>query len=261
VENLPSASVAALFESVSPRLAGPVLAAMLPPAAARLIARMRDEHALALLSAAGTQTTVAVLRYISDPVRTRLLTTLPAATGLATQLLLGFPDDTVGAWTDPDVIAAAPAMSVRDALRALRDGDAPDADAIYVVDAMHRLQGEIALPILLRAPDASSLGHLLLPSALTLSPRMPIASVSNLTQWQRAATLPVVDHENRLLGILRRTRLAQAVRQNVPSERESRPGASVVGLLAGGYWVVVSGLASASLSLLPEVQRVQPGDS
>ena len=55
LETVPPAESAALFASLPARAAAPVLPAMLPPRAARVLGALDDEHALALLSAAGAQ--------------------------------------------------------------------------------------------------------------------------------------------------------------------------------------------------------------
>ena len=258
IESLPSAEAAALFETISPRLGAPVLAAMLPPAAARILARLDDEQALALLSAGNTQAAVGVLRHVAEPSRRRLLAGLPPATGVAAQLLLGFPDDAVGAWTDPDVVALAPGRTVAEALHGLKDSEAPEVDTVYVADAARHLQGEIALQALLRAPESTPLAALMHPAGVTLAAMMPIGSAVTLGAWQQAASLPVVDHDKRLLGVLRRSRLAQAARGRSRPGRAAETEASVAGMLAGSYWAIVSGLIGAALALLPHVRKVQP---
>lgn len=257
IEALPSAEAAALFESISPKLGAPVLGTMLPPAAARILARLDEGQALALLRAASTQATVGMLRHVPDPLRTRLLAGLPPASGVATQLLLGFPDDAVGAWTDPDVVALAATASVTEALARLKASDAPEVDALYVTDAARRLQGEVALQALLRAPESVPIAALMQPARDTIPAMMPIASALGLGAWQRAMSLPVVNADKRLLGVLRRTRLAQAARDRSRPGRNAGGDGSVAGALAGGYWAIVSGLITAALSLLPHVKRAQ----
>lgn len=258
IETLPAADAAALFESIPPRLGAPVLSALLPPAAARVLSRLDEAQALALLSAARTQATVGILRHVDEPARRRMLASLPPATGIAAQLLLGFPDDALGAWTDPDVMALAPNLSAAQALQQVRAAEAPEIDTIYLIDAARRLQGEIALRALLRAPEQTPVSALMQPVAVTLSAMMPIASAINLGAWQRAGSLPVVDHDKRLLGVLRRSRLAQAALGSARSGRGYEAQASVTGVLAGGYWAIVSGLVGAALALLPQVKRVRP---
>ena len=260
IETLAAGDTAALFESISPRLGAPVLSAMLPPAAARILIRLDEAQALALLSAASTQAAVGMLRHVEEPTRRRMLASLPPATGIATQLLLGFPDDAVGAWTDPDVIALAPNLSAAQALQQVRAPEAPEVDTVYVTDAARHPQGEIALQALLRAPEETPVAALMQPIAVTLSAMMPIGSAINLGAWQRAGSLAVVDHDKRLLGVLRRSRLAQAALGRARPARGYEGEASVTGVLAGGYWAIVSGLAGAALALLPHVKRVRPDE-
>ena len=257
IETLPGAAAVALFESLNARLAAPVLSAMLAPAAARILAQLDEAQALELLRAASTQATVGILRHIGEPRRTRLLARLPPASGVATQLLLGFPDDAVGAWTDPDVVSLAPGMSAAEGLEQVRASDAPIADMVYVTDTARHLQGEIALAVLVRAPESTPIAALMQAAATTVSAMMPVRAAVALGAWQDAAALPVVDHDKRLLGVLRRARLAQAVRERTRPVRAPHPEGSTAGLLGGGYWTIVSGLTSAALTLLPPVKRVR----
>jgi magnesium transporter len=257
LETVAAAEAAELLGTLSPRLGAPVLSAMLPPAAARVLSRLDEAQAMALLSAASTQAAVGILRHIAEPSRRRILASLPTATGMTAQLLLGFPDDAVGAWTDPDVIALTPNLSAAQALQQVRAADAPEVDTVYVTDAARHLQGEIGLPALLRAPEDTPIAALMQPPAITLSAMMPIGSAINLGVWQRAGSLAVVDHDKRLLGVLRRSRLAQAALGRARSGRGYEAEASVTGFLAGGYWAIVSGLVGASLALLPHVKRVR----
>src|SRR5262245_38461940 len=122
VETLSVADAAALFAAIPARTGAPVLTAMLTTAAARTLGALADEQVLALLTAAGTQTAVALLRHVSDPRRTRLIAGLPTVSALASRMLLGFPEDAVGAWSDPEVVALAPGTSAAHALQRVRQG-------------------------------------------------------------------------------------------------------------------------------------------
>jgi magnesium transporter len=233
---------------------------MLPPAAAHVLTRLEDAPAMALLRAGSTQAAVGILRHVAEPARSRMLAALPPATAVATQLLLGFPDDTVGAWTDPDVAALAPNLSAGEALQQIRAADAADVDTVYVVDSGRHLHGQIGLQALLRAPETTPLTALMRPAGSTLAAMMPIGSALTLGAWQHAGALPVVDHDRRLLGVLRRGRLAQATRGRMRAARPGAGEASVIGVLAGSYWAIVSGLVGAALALLPPVKRVRPDE-
>ena len=126
LEGLPAADAAALFASLPARAVAPALTAMLSPAAARIVVALEDTEALGLLTAAGVQGAVGILRHVAEPRRTRLIDGLPTVAALASKLLMGYVEDSVGAWTDPDVLALPGATHAAEALerwRALPGGE------------------------------------------------------------------------------------------------------------------------------------------
>src|SRR5688572_13241294 len=257
LETVAPAEAAALFASLPARAAAPVLAAMLPPRAARVLGALGDEQALALLSAAGAQGAVAMLRHVAEPRRTRLVEGLSTASALASRLLLGFPEDTVGAWVDPAVIGLAPSATVAEALERVRADPDAHAAEVYVIAADGRLKGAVALQDLLRAPSTSTLGALM-SDAPALPAAMPLAAALAHPAWRRAAALPVVERD-RLIGALRAATLEQALSLREASEH--RPGGTTLAAVAAaGYWDAVSGLAQLGLAALPRLQRILPED-
>ncbi|RPI43873.1 MAG: magnesium transporter [Betaproteobacteria bacterium] len=260
LEALPTAEASALLETVPERLGARVLGAMLPTAAARLLNAADEESARALLHDANTQTAVAILRHLPESARVRLISGLSPASALASQMLLGFPDDTVGAWTDPEVVTVSPNETVDAAITRVRAAPSSDPVQLYVVDAERRLLGSVTIHALLRAPTAGSLVQLMQPVAATLSVMMPLASARDLTMWERSLVLPVVDHDKRLLGVLRRSAVTQALRMRARPAIADAGAASVAGALAASYWGVVSTLAGATTALLPPVKRVLPDE-
>ena len=74
---------------------------MLPISGARCLEQLDDDQVTGLLRGAGAQAGVALLRYFGAERRSRLLAQLPTALTLAYELLLGYPEDSVGAWMDP----------------------------------------------------------------------------------------------------------------------------------------------------------------
>ena len=259
VEALPVADASALFREIPARVGSPVLAAMLPTAAARMLGALTDAHVLALLTAAGTQTAVALLRHIADPRRTQLIDGLPTVAALASRVLLGFPEDAVGAWSDPEVIALAPGTTAGHALHRVRQGPEAGVDRILVVDADRKLLGDVSLEALLHAPEYATLASVMRAATTTLPAMMPIAAAAALRAWERGSALTVVDREQRLIGILRRSTLARALRERA-TRRQAHTAQSISAVLAGSYWNVIAGLAGAALALLPDVNRVRVED-
>jgi magnesium transporter len=254
LESVGPAAAAALLARVPARLAGPVLAAMLPNAAARTLASVGDEEALALLGGLGTQPLVAILRHVAEPRRARLIAGLPTTAALASQMLLGYVEDTVGAWTDPDVIALAGATRAADALERVRHVEAA-VSRVFVASANGTLEGWVPLPVLLRAPAGASLAAIMKQPDAVLSAQAPLAGAAAHPGWARASILPVVQPGGRLVGVLSRDALTRALGRGSPALRAA-PGGTLGGMLARGYWDALSGGAEAMATLLPRVRPV-----
>ncbi len=257
LERLPGPEAAALFTRVPARVGGPVLAAMPPSTAARIVGGLDDATTLALLTAVGAQAAVAMLRHAAEPRRTQLIEGLPTATAMASRLLLGSLEDSVGGWVDPDVIVLTPDSSAGEALARVRRGSEAEAEQLYVVDAEQRLVGVVDLQAVVRAPEAAALTALMREPVAVLVATAPLASAAAHEGWQRAAALPVLERGERLLGVLRRSTLNRAL-AHVERVEPDAGETTVVGLLANGYWDAVSGLAEAGLSVLPRLKPILP---
>jgi len=253
LEGLAPAAAAAMLASAPARLAAPVFAAMLPNAAGRALAGVDDERALALLGALGTQPVVAVLRHVPEPRRARLIAGLPTAAALASQLLLGYVEDAVGAWTDPDVLALPGATRASDALERVRGIDAV-VYRVFVTTA-GRLDGWVPLPVLLRAPEGANLASIMARPEAVLPAKTPLAGAAVHPGWERSSVLPVVEAGERLVGVLTRDALTRAMgRMSRPPRTDD--GVTLAGMLVRGYWDALSGGAQAMATLLPGVKPV-----
>ena len=250
LEALEPAQAAELLAHVPARLAAPVFAAMLPNAAARSLAGLDDEQALALLGTIGTQPLVAALRHVPEPRRSALLAGLPTAAALASKMMLGYMQDSVGAWTDVDVLALPGATHAADALERVRLVDT-NLQRVLVAGPDRRFEGWVALSTLLRAPPGATLASIMSRPEAVLSAQMPLAGALVHPGWERASTLPVVESGSRLVGVITRDALTRAVRP-----QRTRPAETLAGLLARGYWDALSGIAEAMATLLPPVPPV-----
>lgn len=257
LEALPEADAAALFQRAPARLGAAVLAAMLPRRAARCIEALDDARALEVLVSMGTQPTVAVLRHLPEARRQPLIAGLPTATALASTLMLGYTEDTLGAWADPDVITLTADARVGDVLERVRQ--TPPAHAwVFVTDAQQRLAGVVGLAALLQAPHGASVATLMQRTPAVLAANAPLSGAAAHPGWERSSTLPVVEPGERLVGALTRDALARALRRIAPAPVAS--DATLPVLFARGYWHTLSGLFESGLALLPRVPAALEGN-
>ncbi len=228
---------------------------MLPQRAARCIAELEDTRALELLTPMGTQPTVSVLRHLPETRRRLLITGLPTAAALASTLLLGYAQETLGAWSDPDVVVLQADTRAGDALERTRLAQSPHS-LVFVTDGDRRLTGVVELAILLRAPPSATLATLMHRPAAVLTAHAPLSGTPAHPGWEHSSLLPVVEPGERLVGVMTRDALARALRRaGEPSVPEAP--ATLPELFARGYWQALSGLVETSLALLPRVAPVE----
>ena len=118
--------------------------------------------------------------------------------------LLAFHENTAAGHMTTDYIALSPEHTVGDAIDRLRsfEGAVETVSTIYLVDAQEKLVGSVPLVSLVLAPGGIRLG--------TLTPEHVIYSEANASEKDVAEmfdkynllTLPVVDEEQRLTGII-----------------------------------------------------------
>lgn len=259
LERIASQNVAALLAEAPVRLTAPVLRAMLPMHAARSLEHLPDDAVSGLLRAMGPQAGVAALHYVPDARRDALLEQLPTALALAFRLLLGYPEDTVGAWMSPRALAMPAEATAEAALKQLRDEEAAeqgDGDTtIFVISAAQRLSGQVGLRDLMRAAPDATLSRIMRAVKYTLPARTAIHAVAEHEGWDAHQLLPVVERENHFVGALDRSMLARAMQRARRQESDSGYG-DMVANVANGYWVGVSSLIQLVVALLP-VARAQ----
>lgn len=250
LENLPPAEVAAVVAAIPGRVAAPLLARMFPAHAARTLAQMPDDPVAHLLRRLGARASASVLRHLPAARRGALIEQLPAAMAAAVRLLLRYPEDSVGALADVEVVVLTGQMTVREALAQLKAAAADTGDFLYVVDPEQRLIGCLRPATLLHATGTATIGELVQRGIPRLSARATAASVRDHDGWSAYSTLPVVELGGRFVGALRQVVLMRALAP-APEDVPTEPATSVLESFAGAYWFALSGLLAAAVNWLP----------
>ncbi|MDP2963133.1 MAG: hypothetical protein Q8N54_10275 [Sulfurimicrobium sp.] len=254
LERLLPASSAALLQSAPLRLAAPVLRQMLPLAGARCLEQLDDSETAGLLRGVGAQAGVALLRHFSVEHRTRSLALLPTTLAIAYELLLAYPEGTVGASMDSRTLALPAGMTSGESLERVRHAeDAPVTDP-YVIDHNQRLIGYVELADLLRANASTPLTKLVRSCAHRLPAQSMLAGLREHPGWSESSILPVVDRGDRLVGAITHAALQRALSMEQAQPALRSPEDTLSGI-AGIYWFSVSGLIQALISLLPAERR------
>ncbi|ELS03595.1 Mg2+ transporter MgtE [Xenococcus sp. PCC 7305] len=134
----------------------------------------------------------------------RLLSELSPGERQATALLLGYEEDTAGRIMTPEYISCKETLTINQALEAIRS--LANASEIiyylYVTDASRHLTGIVSLRDLVLSPAETSLGDIMTRDVVSVHTDTDQEEVARTIQRYDILALPVVDSEERLVGIV-----------------------------------------------------------
>lgn len=141
--------------------------------------------------------------------------------------LLTYPEDTAGGIMHPDAVALLPEDTVDDAILLLRtaDDDTPTA-ALYVVDHDRRLLGYVRLRSMVTARPAASLGDIMSTDVISVAVDTDQEEVAVLVDRFDLMAIPVVDAQNRLMGVVTFDDVLQVIEEEVTEDIYKMAGSS-----------------------------------
>lgn len=148
-------------------------------------------------------------------------------TDLADELreLMSFPDDSAGRLMETRVATFRPGFTVKETLERLRSAGEPPRFSLLVVDEGRKLLGLLTLADMVVADPATRLEQLISdrpPAIHAMAPREDV--VAALTE-AKLRLLPVVDGQDRLLGVIRHDALVKAVQEDAAGDIAAMFGA------------------------------------
>jgi CBS domain-containing protein/sporulation protein YlmC with PRC-barrel domain len=163
-----------------------------------------DEEVADVLAHMGADDAADLLGELAQERRLPILGMLPPATQTKIRALLGFHPSTAGGLMTPDLLALPPQATAQAALQHVRTATSVSTEAllgVYVVQDK-RLVGSLNLPALLRADPTATLDDLADPHPVCVTTDADITEVAVRMTDFNLVTIPVVDPDNQLLGVI-----------------------------------------------------------
>jgi magnesium transporter len=216
-----------------------VLRRMNPDEAARLLAEVEPRAARELLLGMDPTRAAGLLARLDDQDRARLLAELPERAARELTELFEYPPGTAGSLMDARVTALSPDTSVAVALAQIRRLARRRISDVMLVDETGRLQGAVALQDLVGASPDDRLSELARRDVVFAQPMTRREEVVDLLNQHRLTSLPVVDLEGRLIGILRHAELVAAAQQDAAGDLQQMVGVSREERALSSPWLAV----------------------
>ncbi|MDQ8703730.1 magnesium transporter [Streptomyces sp. LHD-70] len=170
----------------------------------QILQGLRDQTFLELVEAMDPDDRARMLREAPAKVAKRVLAGLSSHQRRMTAALLGYPEGSVGRYMTPEVVALGQDLTVGQALGVvLAEGN--EAETVYtlpVVDHTRRLTGIVELRELVLNPPETLVSDLVVSEPAYAYATDPAEQAARLMRETNDLNLPVVDSEQRLVGLL-----------------------------------------------------------
>ena len=196
------------------------------PVQADLLAGLQDAQVAEVFTALSPDDRVALLDELPAGVANRLILGLNEKDRALTTAVLGYPRGAVGRYMSPQFVTTSPDRTAAESLARVR-AQLDDAESVYtipVTDGRRHLLGVVSLRDLLRAADSDPVADLM-KAPLSVPATLNAEEAARYCADAKVLVLPVVDSENRLVGILT-VDDALRILESAESEDSARSGGS-----------------------------------
>ncbi len=204
-EDLPAEKLPVLFRLCPKDLAADVFTELTPATQQQLIDGLTDTELKAVVDELFVDDATDLVEEMPANVVKRILAQAEPATRRMINELLKYPEDSAGGVMTTELMALRPDMTVAQAMDTIRENgfDKETINNCYVTDSSRRLVGVVSLRVLVLAKNTEEpIKDLMDSNVVSVSTTTDQEDVSKLFEKYGFLAIPVVDAENRLVGIV-----------------------------------------------------------
>jgi magnesium transporter len=226
LEQTPVAEVVSFLEAQTAERTAASIRRMTPDRAARVLAELGDKGTGRVLRALEPGRAAHLLARLDPEERDACLATVDPTLAEELLALAAYPRDSAGGLMDPRITTFRPDAMVSDVVRRLRTFRRRRVQDVFVVDPDDRLLGAVSLQEVVLAPPGTRLDAIMRSPTPSVQATAPQDEVIAELERHRTASLPVVDFEGRVLGVLRQDELITAAQLSASANAVTMVGAS-----------------------------------
>ncbi len=226
IEGLSPETVADFLQRIGGREAARLLEQLSPAAAVQALESMEGAPASSLIREIDLLRATGLFARMEETPRQRLLRLIPASLARDIRFLLSYPEDSAGSLMEPRAVAFPEDTKVKDVLMHLRPARFGRVDDIFILDEEGKLTGSVALQDLAASPPGTALAEIAKRGPVSIQALAPRSEVLELFEKLKLTSLPVVDSESRLLGVIPNEELVTASAEEVSADIQTMVGVS-----------------------------------
>lgn len=217
-----------VFEQIrDPERAAEVLSELEPGVLADFVDRVSDDQLAALLEVMASDDTADILHLLDDERKDRLIARLSLDEQSEAESLISYHPESAGGIMSTEVFALSEETTAGEAIRSLQqDGD--DAEVVfylYVINDHQHLVGVMSLRELVRARKTVPIKELMIHDVIRVLVDQDQEEVARLVARYNLLAVPVVDANNRLVGVVTVDDIIDVIRHEATEDIMKMAGA------------------------------------
>ncbi len=214
IQAVPPKSIATLLSFMNPAIAAETLGALPEELGIHIITEISPGDAAGLLARLRQEQRETILRQLAGPIAKDI------------RLFMEYPASSVGSLMDAGVFALPEDLTVEEAITEVRVRAPKDLHDIYVIDRRRQLVGMFSVRDLLLLNPTDRLQSVMQRDVPSIHPMENREEIIDLFTEQRLVTIPVVDLDERLLGVIKNEDIVKASQEDATADIQTMVGAS-----------------------------------
>jgi magnesium transporter len=204
IEDLAPAERDAVFQSLDEDVAAEALEEIDPKLQISIVNSLESDRAADIVEEMDPDAAADLLGDLTRERSEEILEEMEPEEREEVEELLEFEDDTAAGRMTTDYMALRPGARVKDAIEMLRsfDGGLESMSTIFLIDKDEKLLGWVPLAKLVVSPEDERLAALTVEPVISVSPEADEREVAEVFDKYNLLTLPVVDREGTLTGVI-----------------------------------------------------------
>ncbi len=203
-----------------------VLISLVPSVAKELLGLFDEDFALEILSDLDPKESAIILSGLKKEKQEIFLSKLKKDLSKEVKEHMSYPYDSAGKLMDTKIILFRENETVTDATRKLRKQKFSSLNSLFVVDESMRLAGTVDIAKVLYADENATIASLMRPASTNVRALDPRSDIVSLVEKYNVKEVPVVDVNDRLLGIIRAGDLLETLKEDLMANMQAMVGVS-----------------------------------
>lgn len=226
LESFEVGDIVRLIESVPPHALAVLLSSMNPAVAAETLGALPEELGIQVVRETSPGDAAGLLARLNRDRRDAILERLAGPLAKEIRLFMEYPPESVGSLMDARVFALSEDLTVEEAVTQVRVRAPKDLHDIYVMDRSRHLVGLCSVRDLLLLTPTDRLQSVMRRDVSTIHPMENREEIVDLFAGRRLLTIPVVDLDGRLLGVIKNEDIVKASQEDATADLQTMVGAS-----------------------------------